>query len=98
MTTLASSRSCPLNGDDHFGPRVDIACRPFDFTLLFEDAFFVALPAALFLPLLPLRLPSLYKTPVKLNTYRLATWKLVGFPLLTELRQGILTDSRHRPS
>jgi hypothetical protein len=78
MATTAASGGCLLNADDQFGPRVDIACRPFDFTLLFEDAVFIALPAALFLVLLPLRLPSLYNTPVKLTTYKLATWKLVG--------------------
>ena len=69
---------CPLNADDQFGPRVDLACRPFDFTLLFEDAFFAALPAALFLLLLPLRLRSLYNTPVKVISYQLASWKLVN--------------------
>jgi hypothetical protein len=32
---------CPAGSDDGFGPRVNIACRPFDFTPLFEDAFFM---------------------------------------------------------
>ncbi|KAK0656433.1 ABC transporter [Cercophora newfieldiana] len=82
MTTAASSGDCPLFADDQFGPRVDIACRSFDFTLLFEDAFFVALLAALFLLLMPLRLPSLYNTPVMSTTYRLASWKLALITLL----------------
>ncbi|KAH8703765.1 putative multidrug resistance-associated protein [Talaromyces proteolyticus] len=64
------------NCDDQFGPRVNIACRSFDFTLLFEDAFFIALPATLFLLLFPLRLRALRQSPVKVDSYRLATWKL----------------------
>ncbi|KAK4452862.1 hypothetical protein QBC34DRAFT_18634 [Podospora aff. communis PSN243] len=79
---MVPSEACPSNSDGHFGPRVDSACRAFDFSLLFEDAFFVALPAALFLLLLPLRLPSLYNTPIKLTSYRLAAWKLALITLL----------------
>lgn len=82
METATLSGACPINADDQFGPRVDIACRAFDFTLLFEDAFFVTLPAALFLLLIPLRLPFLHNTPVKSTTYRLATWKLALITLL----------------
>ncbi|POR31354.1 Uncharacterized protein TPAR_08439 [Tolypocladium paradoxum] len=75
-------RSCPPDGDDQFGPRIDVACRSLDFTLLFEDAFFVALPAAVFLLLLPWRLWSLCKSPVKVTSYRLATWKLALLAVL----------------
>ncbi|KAK0633647.1 hypothetical protein B0T14DRAFT_561223 [Immersiella caudata] len=57
MATTAPSGGCLLNSDDQFGPRVDIACRYFDFILLFEDTFFVALPAAIFLILAPNHLP-----------------------------------------
>jgi ATP-binding cassette subfamily C (CFTR/MRP) protein 1 len=67
---------CPLNGDNQFGPRVPVRCRDFDFTLLFEDAFFIILPAVLFLLLLPWRLHRLHKTPVKMTSHRLAMWKL----------------------
>lgn len=62
--------------DNQFGPRVNPRCRSFDFTLLFEDVFFIALPAAVLLVLLPLRLRWLHRTSVKVKTYRLATWKL----------------------
>lgn len=92
MATPVSSGVCPINNDDQFGPRVAIACRSFDFTLLFEDAFFVALPAALFLVLLPLRLQSLYKAPVKVTSYQLATWKLVTFPLYVPLFLSCLAE------
>ncbi|KAF7617316.1 multidrug resistance-associated protein [Aspergillus flavus] len=62
--------------DNQFGPRVNPRCRSFDFTLLFEDVFFIALPAAVLLVLLPLRLRWLHRTSVKVKTYRLAIWKL----------------------
>ncbi|KAE8326609.1 P-loop containing nucleoside triphosphate hydrolase protein [Aspergillus sergii] len=62
--------------DNQFGPRVNPRCRSFDFTLLFEDVFFIAMPAAVLLVLLPLRLRWLHRTSVKVKTYRLAIWKL----------------------
>ncbi|KAE8374857.1 P-loop containing nucleoside triphosphate hydrolase protein [Aspergillus bertholletiae] len=62
--------------DNQFGPRVNPRCRAFDFTFLFEDVFFIALPAAVLLVLLPLRLRWLHRTSVKVNTYQLAIWKL----------------------
>ncbi|KAJ4410259.1 hypothetical protein N0V85_003986, partial [Neurospora sp. IMI 360204] len=69
---------CPsgLEADSQFGPRVDVACREFDFTLLFEDGFFMLLPAALFLLFVPWRFWSLWKSPVKLTSRRLAIGKL----------------------
>ncbi|KAI1781491.1 P-loop containing nucleoside triphosphate hydrolase protein [Hypoxylon cercidicola] len=66
---------CALGSDNQIGPRVDPACRSFDFTLQFEDAFFVILPAGLFVMLLPLQLRTLWTTPVKMTSYRLAVWK-----------------------
>ncbi|ODA81829.1 hypothetical protein RJ55_00334 [Drechmeria coniospora] len=82
---VAFSTGCPSNADDQFGPRVDTSCRFFDFTLLFEDAFFVVLPAVLFLLLLPWRLVHLYRSPVKVTSFALATWKLVLMMLLLVL-------------
>ncbi|KAK3690284.1 ABC transporter [Podospora appendiculata] len=40
---------CPPRSDQSFGPRVDPACRAFDFTLQFEDVVLACLPAAVFL-------------------------------------------------
>lgn len=71
--------SCPVDGDNRFGPRVASQCRPFDFTLLFEDAFFALLPAAIFLLSIAFRLPALLRAPVKVASHRLATTKLVCF-------------------
>lgn len=73
---------CPPGSDDHFGPRVDTACRPFDFTLLFEDAFFIALPAALMLLLLPLRLRQLWRMRIVTESYRLAACKSAAIVIL----------------
>ncbi|KAM4064465.1 ABC transporter [Hirsutella rhossiliensis] len=70
--------ACPSGADSEFGPRVHVACRAFDFTLLFQDAFFIALPAAVFLILLPWRLWSLCRRPVLATSVRLALCKL-GF-------------------
>jgi hypothetical protein len=69
--------SCPNGSDNQFGPRVLSQCRSFDFTLLFEDAIFALLPAALFLVLAAFRAPVLIRGPVKVTSHRLATWKLV---------------------
>ncbi|KAL1981835.1 hypothetical protein VTN96DRAFT_2080 [Rasamsonia emersonii] len=73
---MATTSGCLLDSDNQFGPRVNIECRSFDFTLLFEDAFFTVLPAAIFLLLLPPRLQFLRSSPVKLTSYRLAIYKL----------------------
>lgn len=78
MTTFPPLEGgCHQSADDEFGPRVAIDCRAFDFTLLFEDAIFVTLPAALFLLLLPWRLRSLWKMPVKTESCQVAIYKLV---------------------
>lgn len=81
----SAAGGCRVNADDQFGPRVDLACRPFDFTLLFEDAFFITLPAALFLVFIPFRLSSFFNTPAKVTTYKLATCKLVIIAILFTL-------------
>ncbi|KAF2725176.1 P-loop containing nucleoside triphosphate hydrolase protein [Polychaeton citri CBS 116435] len=41
--------ACPPTSDRTFGPRVNQSCRPFDFTLQFEDVVFTCIPTALFL-------------------------------------------------
>ena len=69
--------ACTTGIDNQFGPRVAVECRPFDFTLLFEDAIFTLLPGSLFLILSAFRLPVLIRSPVKVESHRLATWKLV---------------------
>ncbi|GKZ81373.1 hypothetical protein AnigIFM56816_005888 [Aspergillus niger] len=77
--------TCPSNSDNVFGPRVNPECRPFDFTLLFEDGFFGLLPAALFLVLAPQRLYILHSSPVKLDSFRLTLVKLALLAVLCVL-------------
>ncbi|KAK7753242.1 hypothetical protein SLS62_004761 [Diatrype stigma] len=55
--------TCLSTSDRVFGPRVDPACRAFDFTLLFEDIFFACLPTAVFFSLLPFHITLLAKSP-----------------------------------
>jgi hypothetical protein len=74
---VVTALACPLDSDNQFGPRVNVACRLFDFTFLFEDAFFGVLPAALFLLLVASRLQYLRTAPIKLTSYKLAIYKLV---------------------
>lgn len=74
---MSLESNCPRGTDDQFGPRVNVLCRQFDFTLLFEDAFFTMLPAALFLLVFPVRLQALRHASVKLKSYKLAIGKLV---------------------
>ncbi|KAH6652821.1 putative ATP-binding cassette transporter [Truncatella angustata] len=73
---------CRNGSDNQFGPRVDVSCRPFDFTLLFEDIFFAALPATIFLCVLPLRLRTLWKCPNEASSHKRATWKFVFYTVL----------------
>ncbi|UKZ84066.1 hypothetical protein TrVFT333_011882 [Trichoderma virens FT-333] len=78
----ADAAGCPAGADNRFGPRVNPSCRSFDFTLLFEDAIFTALPAALFLVLIPIQLWRISRTTIKIDSYILATWKLVLLGIL----------------
>ncbi|RAK99511.1 ABC transporter [Aspergillus ibericus CBS 121593] len=71
-----SASSCPSNSENLFGPRVNSACRPFDFTLIFEDAFFSILPSTILLLLLLPRFEILRRASVKLNSIKLAVYKL----------------------
>ena len=68
---------CPFGADNQYGPRIDINCRPFDFTLLFEDICFGCLPPSVFLLVVPAWLYSLRNRSVKVDSYKLAIPKLV---------------------
>ncbi|KAI1762970.1 ABC transporter [Hypoxylon sp. FL1150] len=75
----------PDYSDGAFGPRVDPACRSFDFTLQFEDVFFACLPAAIFLALLPARI-----APLLLNSKSPASSDIL-FPVNSKLLGAKLT-------
>jgi len=58
--------ACAPGSDQSFGPRVNIECRPFDFTLLFEDVVFSCIPAALLLVSAPIYITLLLRRPKRL--------------------------------
>ncbi|KAJ5720496.1 uncharacterized protein N7483_008430 [Penicillium malachiteum] len=68
--------TCGAGSDNNFGPRVDVHCRGFDFTLLFEDAVLSMVPAALCIVFLLLRLYSMRRKSVKVLSYKLAAYKM----------------------
>lgn len=82
--SMVLNSTCKKHLDNVFGPQVNQSCRSFDFTLLFEDAFFIMLPAALLLLLLPPKIQSLRRSSVKLTTMRLAAIKTVCIERLLE--------------
>ncbi|RAL16194.1 ABC transporter [Aspergillus homomorphus CBS 101889] len=75
MASIAAG--CTESSDAVFGPRVSLACRPFDFTLYFEDLMFVCLPAAIFLLLLSLSVWDLWHEPRRIKRSALLVSKLV---------------------
>ncbi|TDZ33610.1 ABC transporter gloK [Colletotrichum spinosum] len=93
-----ASATCPSGSDNSLGPRIDFDCRHFDFTLLFEDAVFHLVPAALFLIVIPLRIYSLGRSPIKLATYKLALGKLVTLSVLFTLHLAFLIIQTKTPS
>ncbi|KAH3906329.1 hypothetical protein HBI56_195160 [Parastagonospora nodorum] len=84
MTTMASSpaRNCS-QVDNTFGPWAGADCRSgFDFTLLFEEAFFSILPLAFILCITPFRFVYLWKRSKKLKTSKLRFTKLLLWTIL----------------
>ncbi|OQE44692.1 hypothetical protein PENCOP_c002G03156 [Penicillium coprophilum] len=73
---------CPSVADAAFGPRVNVACRNFDFTVYFEDLFLVCLPAALFLSGLPISLWLLWSEPRRIKRSRRLVYKLVALLII----------------
>ena len=69
---------CRPGSDQVFGPRVDVSCRSFDFTLEFEDIVFACLPAAILLFVLPSKLLVLLRRPcISSLSSRLLVCKMV---------------------
>ncbi|KAK2728510.1 multidrug resistance-associated [Colletotrichum kahawae] len=107
---MANRTTCPLGSDNRFGPPIDFECRPFDFTLLFEDEIFHVIPAAIFLLLIPGLLAVLgafhlafiivqTKTPSINTTLSLASGILTFVAVLAASLHSILEDQRStRPS
>ncbi|KAH8882337.1 P-loop containing nucleoside triphosphate hydrolase protein [Thozetella sp. PMI_491] len=79
--------------DDSFGPAVPLECRGgFDFTLLFEQAFFMIVPCSLFLPLATYRVRKLYRAESLLSCHLdcLYMMKLAAIGVYTALQLAIL--------
>ncbi|TWU72314.1 hypothetical protein ED733_000129 [Metarhizium rileyi] len=89
--------ACPVGADNVFGPRIEESCRSFDFTLLLEDGIFIALPACLFLLLIPARLYVLFGSPKKLTSLKLASFKLALLIVLFSLHLAYLVVLTHTP-
>lgn len=62
-TALAS---CWL-ADQEFGPRVQVRCREFDFTVTFEQSILSILPSALFIVLASIRIYVLIQKSPKVH-------------------------------
>lgn len=74
-----ASIACPASADADFGPIVNPKCRQgFDFTLLFEQVFFVVAPQALLVLVTPLRVWQLLRAPVRVKPCHLGPIKLVS--------------------
>lgn len=79
--TSFAEMDCPPGSEQYFGPQVDPRCRPFDFTLLFEDIFFVAVPAVVFLTLAPIQIWGLFRrrAAFSVRSRAIRRWKAVAF-------------------
>ncbi|KAL8792917.1 MAG: hypothetical protein Q9195_004494 [Heterodermia aff. obscurata] len=64
---MADPMLCPVDSDRLFGPRVDVRCRSFDFTLAFEDTVLCGLaPAIVARPQVQVSNESIMKTALSL--------------------------------
>lgn len=91
--TSFAEMDCPPGSEQYFGPQVDPRCRPFDFTLLFEDIFFVAVPAVVFLILAPIQIWGLFRrrAAFSVRSRAIRRWKAVCLPLINT--SNVLTIS-----
>ncbi|ATY62911.1 multidrug resistance-associated [Cordyceps militaris] len=76
--------------DAQFGPRVDTACRSFDFTLYFEDVVFGVVPNAIFVIIAVLSLISASRQQSIVKSSRLLGLKLVVLSALVVLQAAFL--------
>lgn len=70
--------SCSFTEESTFGPVVLECRRDFDFTLLFEEIFFVLLPSCLFLIVTATRFFVICNEPFQVRRSALYTLKLVS--------------------
>lgn len=82
--------------DAKFGPKVDTACRSFDFTLYFEDVVFTVVPSAIFIILAFFSILRLLTQKNTVKTTALLWLKLVN-PFLFVLGLHAAAN-KYRPS
>jgi ATP-binding cassette subfamily C (CFTR/MRP) protein 1 len=81
---------CSPSADWDFGPIVKSCRDDFDFTIAFEQYFFVICPAAILLVIAPLRVQYLRKLPRAITGTSLKLAKLVSIVLFTILQLVLL--------
>ncbi|KAK5989200.1 ABC multidrug transporter B [Cladobotryum mycophilum] len=88
---------CPPGADRSFGPQVDSRCRGFDFTLQFQDIFFVCVPSAVFIFLSVWQTLNLLGKPAAFSTRSrtLRASKLITFTLLLASQVAFLLRRVH---
>ncbi|KAL4962566.1 ABC transporter [Aspergillus stella-maris] len=82
--------------DAAFGPRVNVGCRGFDFTLFFEDVFLSCLPSAIFLWLSPYVLWLLRHERRQMQRSSLLAWKLGVLGALFVCNVAFLVERQRR--
>ncbi|KAJ5450830.1 ABC transporter integral membrane type 1 [Penicillium cf. griseofulvum] len=85
---------CLSVADAALGPRVNVACRNFDFTVYFEDLFFVCLPTALFLLGLPTSLWLLWNEPRRIKRSTRLLFKIAALVTLFACQLAFLVLRR----
>ncbi|PQE21513.1 ABC multidrug transporter protein [Rutstroemia sp. NJR-2017a BVV2] len=90
--------TCLPNADNLFGPRVEPCERQFDFSLLFEQSILSVGPSTLFMLLLSLRIPQLYRETRKTLPNLLGCVKLVisCHPIIT-ISANNVSNGQHTP-
>ncbi|KAK6611684.1 ABC transporter [Botrytis cinerea] len=89
---MNASSVCVADADAFFGPRVDPCRRQFDFTLLFEQSVFTVGPSAIFIVLLSLRIPKLYREKRKTLPNSLWGFKLIVISVILCLQIALLAS------
>ncbi|TGO26008.1 hypothetical protein BPAE_0068g00420 [Botrytis paeoniae] len=89
---MNASSICVADADALFGPQVDPCRRQFDFTLLFEQSVFAIGPSAIFIVLLSLRIPKLYREKRKTLPNSLWGFKLIVISVIFCLQIALLAS------
>ncbi|PYH44095.1 P-loop containing nucleoside triphosphate hydrolase protein [Aspergillus saccharolyticus JOP 1030-1] len=89
---------CPRGSDTSLGPVVNVNCRPFDFTLLFEDVFVACIPSLIFLSLHVVRTAHVVRKPAKVAPPRQTLYFTALYVLLFGSQLALLAVRRLHPT